>query len=55
MAFFRCDVKWFGTKTTSPSICEPFFARDPSKTLAIMLETALGHFQQGNSDAALVS
>ena len=37
-----------------PAECESIFAKDNSKTLSIQLETALGHFQQGKTHAALV-
>ena len=51
---FRCDISWYSSHTISPSICESVYEKDNSKTLYILLESSLIHFQE-RKDAAFVS
>ena len=51
----RCDVAYHDRHTIEPTFCENMYRKDESKTLSLNLEMATIHFQQGNTQAAMVS
>ena len=51
----RCDVAYHDRHTIEPTFCENLYRKDESKTLSLNLEMATIHFQQGNTQAAMVS